>query len=156
MPRTVRHTHACTLVVALTAALLQAGPAIAATSSSGAPTKAAPTQPAPTQPAPTQAAPTKPAPTAPVATKPVKLSWQIPVTRENGVPLRLADLSGYELYYVSDDQKVSGVIKIAKAEQVNYSLSNLKAGTYHFAIAAIDAKGVKSKLSNMVSAQVKS
>lgn len=78
------------------------------------------------------------------------------MSRENGAPLRLADLSGYELYYVSDDEKVSGVIKISKADQVSYAVSNLKAGTYHFAIAAIDAKGVKSQLSKVVSAQVKS
>lgn len=120
------------------------------------PTKPAPTKPAPTKPAATKPAPTKPAPTKPAPTKPLKLSWKIPVARENGAPLRLADLSGYELYYISDDEKVSGVIRIGAPDQVTYAVSNLKAGTYHFAIAAVDARGVKSKLSKVVSAQVRS
>lgn len=85
---------------------------------------------------------------------PVSLTWQIPSRRENGAALRMSDLAGYELYYVSQDESRSGVVAIDSPDQSSHVLELSEPGTYYFAIAAIDRRGAKSKLSKMVQAEV--
>ena len=84
----------------------------------------------------------------------VSLSWTIPSTRENGSPLVLSELSGYEVYYSVENQSKSAVIPVAGATQASLVVRDLPAGTYYFAISAIDSKGVKSALSPMVSTKI--
>lgn len=79
-----------------------------------------------------------------------KLSWVIPSTRENGAALALSDLSGYEIYYTTSDPAVTGTVAINGGSTAAYALANLSAGTYYFAISAIDASGIKSALSTVV------
>jgi hypothetical protein len=88
------------------------------------------------------------------ATYIAKLNWTAPSTREDGTPLKMSELTGYEIYYTSDDLKTSVTLPVSSASATTYSVANLKAGTYHFAISAIDNKGLKSKLSPMVSTKV--
>ncbi len=83
------------------------------------------------------------------ATSSVQLNWTIPATRENGQVLAASDLSGYELYYTTDDPSVTGTIKISGGSTSSYTAQNLAAGTYHFAISAVDISGLKSKLSTV-------
>lgn len=80
-----------------------------------------------------------------------KLSWTPPSTRENGTPLAMSELTGYEVYYTSDDLSQSVTVPVSGGSVTTLSVPNLKAGTYHFAISAVDSKGLKSELSSMVS-----
>lgn len=88
---------------------------------------------------------------APVATAPTtysaQLSWTAPSTRADGTPLSLSDLAGYEIYYTTDDPAVSRTISVSGNTALNYTLSNLSAGNYYVAMAAIDTAGLKSELS---------
>jgi len=61
--------------------------------------------------------------------------------------LSLSDLAGYEIYYTTDDPAVSRTISVSGSAALSYALSNLSAGNYYFAIAAIDTAGLKSNLS---------
>lgn len=81
------------------------------------------------------------------------LNWSAPSTREDGTPLALSELKGYEIYYTSEDLNVSQTVSVSGASTASHKVSNLKAGTYYFAISAIDIKGAKSSLSPMVSAK---
>jgi predicted phage tail protein len=84
----------------------------------------------------------------------VKLSWSVPTTRENGQALSASQLTGYEVYYTTDDPAVTGSIKVSGGSTVSYTVPNLAAGNYHFAIAAVDSTGLKSKLSTIVDVKV--
>jgi hypothetical protein len=92
-----------------------------------------------------------PAPTPTPVTYSVNLSWSIPSTRENGQPLSLSELTGYEIYYVVDGvDMVDRTIAISGGSVASYKISGLQAGSYSFAITAIDHAGVKSALSGVV------
>ncbi len=79
----------------------------------------------------------------------VKLSWSIPTTRENGQALATSELTGYELYYTTDDPNVTGTVNVSGGTTSSYTVQNLAGGNYHFAMSAIDAGGLKSKLSTV-------
>jgi hypothetical protein len=83
-----------------------------------------------------------------------KVSWTAPSTRQDGQPLALSDLSGYEVYYTTDSSSAGTAIKVSGGTTASYVISNLPAGTYYFAISAIDSTGLKSALSSMVTAKV--
>lgn len=89
-----------------------------------------------------------------VKTTVLQLSWQIPTTRENGTPLSMAEIDGYEIYYTSDALNKEGVIVIDSGNASQHSLEISDADTYHFAIAAIDTAGMKSQNSEFVSITV--
>jgi len=95
--------------------------------------------------------PTNPTPSSYSAS----LSWTIPSAREDGKALSLSELSGYEVYYTTDASSTSKgtVVKIDGGNKSSYVVSGLPAGTYYFAISAIDTNGLKSALSSMVSAK---
>lgn len=81
--------------------------------------------------------------------------WSIPVTRENGQPLSLSELSGYEIYYVLDGAgAVDKTIVVSGGSVATYKIANLAAGTYNLAISAVDSSGVKSSLSSIVVVKV--
>lgn len=84
----------------------------------------------------------------------VKLSWSVPTTRENGQALPTSQLTGYEVYYTTDDPAVTGTVKVSGGTTSSYTVQNLAAGNYHFAIAAVDVTGLKSKLSTIVDVKV--
>lgn len=78
------------------------------------------------------------------------LSWAIPVRRENGQPLQLSELAGYEIYWTRDRDGASGTIKVSGGQVVTKKFETFVPATYHFAMSAIDSKGLKSKLSALV------
>lgn len=96
-----------------------------------------------------------PAPTPAPATFSLNLSWSIPSARENGQALALSELAGYEIYYVVDGVSVTDrTIAVTGGAVVTYKVSDLPAGSYNFAITAIDSTGVKSALSSVVAVNV--
>lgn len=86
----------------------------------------------------------------------VKLSWTAPSTREDNTPLALSEIAGYEVYYFQDgssqDQGATQIINGGSTTSTQLDISS--AGTYFFAVAAIDRNGQASSLSNYVSATV--
>lgn len=82
-----------------------------------------------------------------------QLSWDIPSQRENGQPLPLSELAGYEVYYTTDNPALSGSIKISGGGTAKVSVPNLAAGQYYFTISAIDTTGLKSALSALAPAR---
>ena len=99
----------------------------------------------------TTVTPTPTPPPTPV-TYNAQLSWTAPTIREDGTPLALSELAGYEIYYTSDDPAVAGTITIAGGSEASYVLPNLAAGNYYFTISAIDSEGLKSAMSALVPA----
>ena len=83
------------------------------------------------------------------------LSWAIPVRRENGQPLQLSELAGYEIYWTRDRDGASGTVKISGGQVVTKKFETFVPSTYHFAMSAIDSKGLKSKLSALVNSPLR-
>lgn len=87
----------------------------------------------------------------------VKLSWTIPTTRQNGKPLALSELKGYEVYYATDNSASTAndkIVKVTGGSVSSSTISQLPAGTYYFSISAIDVNGLKSPLSTMIATKV--
>jgi hypothetical protein len=64
--------------------------------------------------------------------------------------LALSDLTGFEIYYTTDNPAVSGVYTVSGGSKNSYDVTNLKAGIYYFTISAIDTSGLKSAMSSVV------
>jgi hypothetical protein len=78
------------------------------------------------------------------------LRWAIPNTRENGQPLQLSELSGYEIYWTRDRDSSSGTIAVKGGQVATQKFETFVPATYYFAMSAVDSKGLKSKLSSMI------
>ena len=75
------------------------------------------------------------------------LSWSAPITNEDGTAI--AGLTGYHVYYSTDAGIFSDVIEVVGASTTTYNVTGLDAGTYYFAVAAYNADGVESAMSNI-------
>lgn len=89
-------------------------------------------------------------PNDPVPSESVELSWERPVTNEDGSALN--DLAGYRVYFRTETSR--NYIKVA--DVIGYtrcSLSDLPKGErIYFAVTAYDTSGNESSFSNEVSA----
>lgn len=77
------------------------------------------------------------------------LSWTAPTLRTDDSPL--ADLAGYRIYYGDSPDSFSQVVSVNNAGLTTYVIENLSAGTWYFAVAAVDSSGTESALSNNAS-----
>ena len=75
------------------------------------------------------------------------LSWSAPTSNEDGT--NIAGLTGYHVYYSTDPGMFSNAIEITGASTTTYNVTGLSAGTYYFAVAAYNADGVESEMSNI-------
>ena len=68
----------------------------------------------------------------------------------------MSELSGYEVYYTTDSSSAGAgtTVKVSGGATLSTVISNLPAGTYYVAVSAIDSTGLKSGLSNMITAIV--
>jgi len=82
------------------------------------------------------------------------LSWNIPVTRQNGAPISISELAGYEVYWTRSSDTIGGTIRVSTGSAQTASLEVFKPDMYYFAVSAIDTKGLKSPLSKMVTAKL--
>lgn len=87
---------------------------------------------------------------APAVSKSLTLSWTAPTSRANGDPLLLSELAGYEIYYFLDGSTDEQIIPVNDPATTSYTTAPLPAGTYYFAISAVDTSGVYSELSEPV------
>jgi hypothetical protein len=79
-------------------------------------------------------------------TSSITLSWETPVSLADGKPL--ADLSGFNIYYGKSPLGYSEVIDTGDVR--TYTLQNMPAGTYYFAITAYDPAGNETDFSSEV------
>jgi hypothetical protein len=79
----------------------------------------------------------------------VTLSWTPPIERADGTAL--TDLAGYRIYYGADSAQLDQVIAVDGAGLSSYVISGLPAGTWYFAMTALDAGGLESGLSAIAS-----
>jgi hypothetical protein len=104
---------------------------------------------------PTQATPSAPEQSLPEqSTNPpnVTLSWQTPSTRNDGSPLSISDIAGYEVYYLAEGQALEDASVIRIADPLNNQVTfELDAGFWHFAMATLDSEGLLSEISSTVS-----
>ena len=80
------------------------------------------------------------------------LTWTAPATNTDGTAL--TDLAGYNVYYGTSAGNYTN--KINAGNVTTYTVSNLAAGTYYFAVTAYSSTGQESAYSNMGSKTISS
>lgn len=86
----------------------------------------------------------------------IHITWTVPTTRVDGSALAATALAGYRLFYSREDSSASedAVVAIDGGNTTSADLTLAVAGTYLFAITAVDTDGVESELSTPVSVTV--
>jgi hypothetical protein len=85
---------------------------------------------------------------------PRELTWNAPLTREDGSALALGQIAGFRIYYRLRYQEDYEVISIEDPTASHYSLENLPPGAYEFSITTIDESGLESRRSEPVTANL--
>lgn len=80
----------------------------------------------------------------------VQLAWNIPLARTNGDVLYANELVGYEIIYSNEFDNSPHQLRIEDPLQTETDVTDLPAGQYRFAIAAIDENGIYSSFSESV------
>ena len=81
-----------------------------------------------------------------------ELSWTAPTEDENSSPLD--DLAGYDVHCWDGASQYTITIHVEDPATTKYVIDGLAPGTYLCAVAAIDADGRESALSNVVAKTV--
>lgn len=76
-----------------------------------------------------------------------ELQWQAPMTRENGDPLKPAELAAYELVYRAQGNRFFEHYKRIDGSKTSIRVTDIPVGLYEFRIAAIDSNGLYSNYS---------
>lgn len=82
----------------------------------------------------------------------VTISWTPPTENTNGTAL--TNLAGYHLYYGTSQANLNQRVNITNAGLASYVVSNLTAGTWYFALTAVNSLGVESPRSAILAASV--
>jgi hypothetical protein len=77
------------------------------------------------------------------------VSWTPPTLRSDGSPLN--NLAGYRIHYGTSSGSYSQSITVDTAGLTTFTVENLAAGTYYFAVTAFDSAGMESSYSTPVS-----
>lgn len=80
------------------------------------------------------------------------LSWQPPTTNTNGSTIK--NLAGYSIYYGTSTNNYTSV-KVANPGLTSYTVSDLPAGAYSFAVVAYNSAGEASQYSSVVTKTIK-
>jgi hypothetical protein len=80
------------------------------------------------------------------------LHWTAPTTNTNGSAL--TNLAGYHIYYGKSASSMTTTITVASPGTTSYTVSNLAAGTWYFAVSAYTSNGTQSARSNVGSKSV--
>jgi len=92
-------------------------------------------------------------PTHPTDRYSVSLTWDAPTLDAVGRPLQ--DLAGYRLYYSPDGQTVGVAPEMVEVGNVTMvTVDGLAAGSYVFAVTALDDDGNESDLSEPLAVEV--
>lgn len=82
----------------------------------------------------------------------VTLSWTPPTQNTNGTTL--TNLAGYHIYYGQNESSLGQKVNITNAGLASYVVSNLAAGTWYFALTAVNSLGVESPRSAILTTAV--
>lgn len=77
------------------------------------------------------------------------LSWMPPDRNTDGSVL--TDLAGYEIWYGQDRDVLDQKISLMNPSLSVYVVENLSSGTWYFAVAAVNSRGIAGGLSEVVS-----
>jgi hypothetical protein len=81
------------------------------------------------------------------------LQWSAPTQRENGEPLTVDELGGYEIrVYLQDDPDYKTIV-IPDGQATGFRVNDLPSGTHSFRIAAYDISGLYSNFVSITHSQ---
>jgi Putative Ig domain len=80
------------------------------------------------------------------------LSWQPPTANTDGSAL--TDLAGTRIFYGTAAGNLSHVVEVPGPAETSYTIADLSAGTWYFALAAYTTQGAESAQSAVVSASI--
>ena len=80
------------------------------------------------------------------------LSWLAPQDRTDGSPLQ--NLAGFRVYYGTQPDALAEVIHVVNPGATSVVVENLTPGTWYFAMTAVDAQGLESARSSVVSKSI--
>jgi hypothetical protein len=89
---------------------------------------------------------------AAAATGSATLTWTPPTTRSDGTAL--SNLASYRVYYGTQSASLTTRIDLNNPGLSSYVVTNLSAGTWFFAVTAVDSTGAESDRSNVASTTV--
>ena len=87
-----------------------------------------------------------------VSTGTATLDWTPPTQNSDGSAL--TNLAGYTVYYGTSPDQLTESVKVTNPGLTAYTLSNLAAGTWYFAVTSYSSAGVESILSGVISAKI--
>jgi len=96
----------------------------------------------------TVAAAANPTPTQGSAT----LSWAAPAQNTDGSAI--TNLSGYVISYGTSPSALTQTVTVSSPTATSYTIQSLVAGTWYFAVSAVESGGVSSALSSVVSTTI--
>ena len=73
---------------------------------------------------------------------------------ENSDGSALTNLAGYTVYYGTSPSNLTQSVKITNPGLTAYTISNLTAGTWYFAVSAYSAAGTESSRTSTVSTTI--
>jgi hypothetical protein len=79
------------------------------------------------------------------------LTWNAPLTREDGSSLYPGQISGYRIYYRLKHENTLKVIPVDSPQKNRFTLNTLPPGAYEFSITTVDDSGLESRRSTPVS-----
>jgi hypothetical protein len=82
----------------------------------------------------------------------VTIAWTPPTENTNGSTL--TNLAGYHIYYGTNQSDLNKVVDITNPGLASYVLSDLTSGTWYFALTSVNAAGVESVRSSVISTVV--
>ena len=80
----------------------------------------------------------------------VNLSWAAPTTRSDNTYLHASELAGYRVYYGTSSSNLAPLVELSDESMTEYTVEDLPAGSYYFAVSAYDTEGRESGYSQMI------
>lgn len=84
----------------------------------------------------------------------VTLSWTAPGTRVDGSSISLSEINSYEIKYGQNELSFDKTV-IVPGDTTSHTIQDLSSGTWYFTIVVVDSDGLKSRPSEVVSANIK-
>jgi hypothetical protein len=90
-----------------------------------------------------------------IVSRSATLNWTTPLTREDGAPLAVGELGGFEIYMLAESTGQTSIFTVDDPMTTTYTVDGLAPDTYHFSMSAFDIQGVFSPLSEIVAKVVR-
>lgn len=82
------------------------------------------------------------------------LTGDVPTQREDGSPLPVSEISGYQIIYGDTPDGLNQTYTITTPDKVEATIEDFDPGTYYFAVATVDSDGIRGNFSEVISAVV--